>query len=274
MSKPHPTVELHNGVSMPLLGLGVYQTAPGRETKESAEHALRAGYRHIDTARFYRNERDVAMAIRSSQIPREQIFVTTKLQNPDHGYDQALRALDLSLAEMRLDYVDLYLIHWPVEQLRKDSWRALEKAYADKKCRAIGVSNYTIRHLEEMKNYASIVPTVNQVELSPFLAQKELAKYCAEHKIQIEAYSPLTQGRKLGHKAVVRIAEKLARTPAQILIRWAIQHRYVAIPKSVRQARIEENAQVFDFEIPADDMEILDGLDEGFRTCWDPTYAP
>jgi diketogulonate reductase-like aldo/keto reductase len=269
-----PVIELNNGVKMPVLGLGVYQVPPGPETRASVLHALRTGYRHIDTARFYRNEHDVGEAIRESGIPRAEIFVTTKLQNPDHGYDAALRALDQSLSEMRFEYVDLYLVHWPVERVRKDSWRAFEKMYADKKCRAIGVSNYTVRHLKEMSLYAKVPPAVNQVEMSPFLSQRDLVRFCAERKIQVECYSPLTQGRKLGDKTVTGIASKVKRTPAQVLLRWAIQHGFVVIPKSTRPSRIEENAQLFDFEIAEADMRLLDNVDEGFRTCWDPTHAP
>ncbi len=271
---PSPVIELNNGVRMPMLGLGVYQVPPGPETRDAVLCALGVGYRHIDTARFYRNERDVGEAIRESGIPRQEIFVTTKLQNPDHGYDAALRALDQSLSEMRVDYVDLYLVHWPVERVRRDSWRALEKMYADKKCRAIGVSNYTVRHLKEMSLYAKVPAAVNQVEMSPFLTQRDLVRFCGERKIQIECYSPLTQGRKLGHQAITGIATKLKKTPAQIMLRWAIQHRFVVIPKSTRPSRIEENAQLFYFEISEDDMRLLDNLDEGLRTCWDPTHAP
>lgn len=212
--------------------------------------------------------------MRSSGIPRSEIFVTTKLWNADHGYDATLRAFEKSNERLGLGYIDLYLIHWPVQGLRADSWRAMTRLLGEGACRAIGVSNYTVRHLEEVLETSDVVPTVNQVEFSPFLFQRELLAFCREHGIQLEAYSPLTQGRKLDHPAIVAASRKYGRTPAQILIRWALQHDIVVIPKSTNPARIQENAQVFDFSLDAGDMEALDALDEGFRTCWDPTGAP
>lgn len=268
------TVRLNNGVQMPRLGLGVYQAPPGKETQAAVLRALECGYRHFDTARAYGNEADVGEAVRSSGIPRSEIFVTTKLWNADHGYDATLRAFEKSNERLGLGYIDLYLIHWPVQGLRADSWRAMTRLLGEGACRAIGVSNYTVRHLEEVLETSDVVPTVNQVEFSPFLFQRELLAFCREHGIQLEAYSPLTQGRKLDHPAIVAASRKYGRTPAQILIRWALQHDIVVIPKSTNPARIQENAQVFDFSLDAGDMEALDALDEGFRTCWDPTGAP
>lgn len=268
------TVKLNNGVEMPRLGLGVYQSPPGKETQSAVQYALDCGYRHIDTARAYGNEGDVGEVVRGCGLPREQVFVTTKLWNADHGYDSTLRAFEASSKRLGLGYIDLYLIHWPVQGLRMDSWRAMTRLLADGACKAIGVSNYAIRHLEEVLEGSDVVPAVNQVEFSPFLFQKDLLAFGREHGVVLEAYSPLTQGRKLDHPVVVAIARKHGRTPAQILIRWGLQHDIVIIPKSTNPVRIKENARVFDFDLDAEDMERLDALDEGFRTCWDPSGTP
>lgn len=270
----HPVIRLNNGVNIPALGLGVYQAESGRETERAVLDALDLGYRHIDTAKAYGNEKDVGRAIKKSGIPREEVFITTKLWNTDHGYDQTKRAFDESRSDLGVDYIDLYLIHWPVEGLRGESWRAMVELLERGDCRSIGVSNYTINHLEELLASSSIVPAVNQVEFSPFLYQRELLRFCRQKGIQLEAYSPLTQGKRLDHPTLVALARKHGKTPAQILIRWAIEHDLVVIPKSVRRSRIEENADVFDFSIVREDMALLDSLDEGFRTCWDPTDAP
>ena len=266
--------ELNNGVKIPRLGLGVYQSPPGQITKKAVEYALKVGYRHIDTARIYGNEADVGKGIRDSGIKREDIFVTTKLWNGDQGYESALKACNDSLKKLGLKYLDLYLIHWPVQNTREESWRALVHLLKDGKCRSIGVSNYTIRHMTELSEQSDVVPAVNQVEFSPFLYQKRLLDYCEKQKIQLEAYSPLTQGEKLNHPAVQGIAKKHGKTPAQVLIRWGIQHNLVTIPKSVREERIKENSEVFDYILTQDDMKTLDSLDENFRNSWDPTNMP
>ncbi len=268
------TVPLNGGVEMPILGLGVYQTPPGAETRDAVRAALEVGYRHVDTARAYRNERDVAAGLAASGVPRSEVFLTTKLWNSDHGYDSTLRALDASLARLEVERVDLYLVHWPVEGLRNETWRAMEKILADGKARAIGVSNYTIRHLEELLGRAKVPPAVNQVEFHPFLFQRELLELCRRQGIQLEAYAPLVQARRLDHPVVVRIAAKHSRTPAQVLLRWGIEHEVVVIPKSVRPERIRENADVFGFSLDEEDMAALNGLDEGYRTSWDPTAVP
>jgi diketogulonate reductase-like aldo/keto reductase len=270
----HPAIELNNGVSIPIMGLGVYQTASGGETVRAVRDAIETGYRHIDTAKAYDNERDVGRAVKESGVPREEIFITTKLWNGDHGYDSTKGAFDESRRQLGMGYIDLYLIHWPVEGLRSESWRAMVELLERGDCRAIGVSNYTIRHLEELLASSPVVPAVNQVEFSPFLYQRDLLGFCRDKGIQLEAYSPLTQGKKLKHPTLVALAGKYGKTPAQVLIRWAIEHELVVIPKSARRARIEENADVFDFNISPDDLAALDGLDEGFRTCWDPTNVP
>ncbi len=268
------TVKLNNRGEMPQFGLGVYKATPGEETQLAVKWALESGYRHIDTATFYANERDVGVAIKESEIPREEIFVTTKLWNGDHGYEKTLRACEESLEKLQLEYLDLYLIHWPVENLRGKSWEALEKLYQEGKCQAIGVSNYTVRHLEELLGQSEIVPAVNQVEFSPYLYQKELLEFCNSHKIQLEAYASLTRGRRLGDPRLIAIAGDYKKTPAQLLIRWALQHGLIVIPKSVHKERIKENAQVFDFEIFQEDMKELDSFNENLHLCWDPTDAP
>jgi len=267
-------VKLNNGVEMPMLGLGVWQMAQGAETQRAVKYALESGYRLIDTAKLYANERDVGIAVRESGVPRDEVFVTTKLWNTDHGYEPAIKAFNRSMRELGFDYIDLYLIHWPVNPLRKDSWRALEKLLEEGKCRAIGVSNYTVGHLQELLRTSSTPPAVNQVEFSPFLFQEDLLDFCRDHSIQPEAYSPLTKGMRLNDPKLRPFSVKYHKTTAQILIRWALQHGIVAIPKSSRPERIMENSQVFDFEISSDDMKTLNALGEDYRTSWDPTDVP
>ena len=266
-----PVAKLNNGVMIPRLGLGVYQSPPGQVTQKAVEYALKTGYRHIDTARIYNNESDVGSALRNSGIRREDVFITTKLWNSDQGYETALKACDASLKRLGLKYLDLYLIHWPVQETRDTSWKALVQLLKNGRARAIGVSNYTIHHLAELLDKSDIVPMVNQVEFSPFLYQKQLLDYCEKNKIQLEAYSPLTQGAKLNHPRIKEIAKKHDKTPAQVLIRWSLQHNLITIPKSVREERIKENSQVFDYNLTTEDMRILDSLDENFRNSWDPT---
>jgi diketogulonate reductase-like aldo/keto reductase len=268
------TVALRGGVAMPVLGLGVWQTPAGESTRYAVRTALATGYRLIDTARAYRNEEDVGAAVHESGLPRDRVFVTTKLWNSDHGYDRALRACDESLARLGLEQLDLYLVHWPVEGLRRETWRAMERILADGKARAVGVSNYTVRHLDELAGHARELPAVNQVEFSPFLFQRDLLERCRRDGIQLEAYGPLVRGHKLDHPVLARVARKHGRTPAQVLVRWGLEHEVVTIPKSVHEARIRENADVFGFALDAEDLSALDALDEGYRTSWDPTDAP
>ncbi len=267
-------VKLNNGISMPVLGLGVYLMRPGQETYQAVRTALEIGYRLIDTASFYGNENDVGRAVKDSAVPREEVFITTKLWNDDHGYDPALLAFDASLRRLGLGYIDLYLIHFPVKNLRNESWRAMEKILKSGRARAIGVSNYTERHLKDLLSRSSVVPAVNQIEFSPFLYQRELLDFCRKQRIQVEAYAPLTAGRRLDDPRITEIATKLGRTNAQILLRWAIQHEVVAIPKSTHPGRITENSQVFDFELTQEEMFALDGLYDGFRSSWNPTMVP
>ena len=268
------TVALRRGVRIPVIGLGVYQSRPGAETREAVRTALELGYRHVDTARAYGNEEDVAAGIAASGVARDEVFVTTKLWNSDHGYDATLRACDASLARLRTERIDLYLVHWPVQGLRHDTWRAMERLLADGKARAIGVSNYGVRHLEELLARANEPPSVNQVELHPFLAQRELREFCAQRHVVVEAYAPLVKARRMDDPVLRRVAAKHRRTPAQVLVRWGLEHGLVVIPKSVRAERIQENAGVLDFALDAEDLAALDLLDEGYRTSWDPTDAP
>lgn len=268
------TITLNNDVAMPRLGLGVWQVASGGETRRAVLWALEDGYRHVDTARIYGNEKDVGSALRESGLPRDQVFITTKLWNRDQGYEKAKKALSVSLHELGLDYVDLYLMHWPVEGKRLESWRAMEELQAGGYARAIGVCNFHERHLDELLADTDVVPAVDQVEFSPFLYQRPLLEYCRERGVVLEAYSPLSRGRRFDHPAVVDVARRRHRSPAQVLIRWALQHDLVAIPKSVNRQRIRENARVFDFELAPDDMAELDALNENRHEAWDPTEAP
>ena len=265
------TIKLNNNIEIPRFGLGVYLSKPGKKTFDAVIWALEAGYRHIDTAKAYKNEGDVGKAVKESGIKREEIFVTTKLWNEDQGFESALKAFDNSLDDLGFDYVDLYLIHWPVEKKRRESWRALEKIYSEGRAKSIGVSNYTIKHLKEMDNYAEIKPVINQVEFHPFLYQKDLLDYCRIKEIQLEAYSPLARAEKLDDPNIQTIARNYSKSTAQLLIRWSIQHNLVVIPKSVHKERIIENSRVFDFEISEEDMEKLDSLNEDIRIAWDPT---
>jgi diketogulonate reductase-like aldo/keto reductase len=265
---------LTNGIEMPQLGLGTWQMPPGKRTERAVRSALDIGYRLIDTAKLYGNEADVGRAVRGSGIPRDEIFVTTKLWNSDHGYDTALRAFAKSLRELDLGYVDLYLVHWPETGLRAETWKAFERILKEGTARAIGVSNYTIRHLDEMSGYATIPPAVNQVEFNPFLYQRELLDRCRKAGIQLEAYSPLTKGRRLDDPRLVAVAEKYGKTPAQIILRWCIDHEVVAVPKSEDSTRQRENADIFGFHLAPNDIAVLDRLEERYRTSWDPTFVP
>lgn len=269
------TYTLNNGVNIPVLGLGVYRMPDNEATVKSIQFAFSNGYRHIDTAMIYNNERAVGRAINSGTVARNEIFITTKVWNSDQGYDQTIRAFNASLSRLDTDYIDLYLIHWPVQNKRKDTWKALETLYNDKKCKAIGVSNYLKQHLDELLSFCNVIPAVNQLELHPFIygSRLETLAICSENKILPVAYSPLTKGEKLRNTVLKEIATHYKKTTAQVLIRWAIQHGFGVIPKSSISSRISENSDVFDFGITDDDMEILDGLNENLATGWDPSDA-
>jgi diketogulonate reductase-like aldo/keto reductase len=255
---------LNNRVKIPIFGLGTW-ALDGRGAYKAVLWAIDAGYRMIDTATVYANEREIGDAIKDCKVPREDIFLTTKVWNSDQGYDSTLAAFDRSLKELKTSYVDLYLIHWPVEGLRSESWKALEKIYSDGKARAIGVSNYTVQNIKELLEESSTVPTVNQVEFSPFLYQKELLDFCTSQNIFIEAYCPLTRARKLDHPTLKIIGRKYNKSAAQVLIRWGLQHNIIEIPKAGSKDHIYENINVFDFNLNDQDMEVLDNLNEDYR---------
>ncbi|CAO3678042.1 unnamed protein product [Umbelopsis ramanniana] len=270
------TRKLNDGNEIPALGFGVYQSEPGDETEQAVLLALEAGYRHIDTASCYYNEESVGAALKKCNIPRSQIWITTKLWDTDHGYDKAKEACYESLRKLGLDYVDLYLIHSPCtgKQLRSESWKALEDLQKEGKVRSIGVSNYGIHHMKEVFEVGSIKPAINQIEVTPYQVREELCRFCQENGVVVEAFSPLTMGLKLKEPRLNKIAQKYGKQPAQILIRWSLQRGLIPLPKSVNKQRITDNSNVFDFEISAEDMEALTKMDEYLVTEWDPTKLP
>lgn len=256
MARMGPARELPGGVEMPVLGLGVWRMAPGRETEQAVEWALEAGYRHIDTAAAYQNEAGVGAALRASGIPREEVFVTTKLRNGEQGNPR--EAFDASRRALGLDVIDLYLIHWPVPFRASHGWPELQRLRERGLARAVGVSNYGVSRLRTLVGDRG--PAVNQVQFSPVHFRRRLLEYCDRHGVALEAYSPLERGR-VDHPVIARIAARLDRTPAQVMLRWSVQHGAIVIPKSVHRERIQENARIFDFELGAEDMRALDGLD-------------
>ncbi|WP_107943805.1 aldo/keto reductase [Metasolibacillus fluoroglycofenilyticus] len=264
------TKRLENGVEMPLFGLGVYKMTDRDETISAITKALQVGYRAIDTASLYFNEIEVGEAIRHSNVPREEIFVTTKVWNTDQGYDNTLRAFEASLKKLAMEYVDLYLTHWPVADKFVDTYRAIERLYDEKLIRVPGVSNHHSHHLEQIFTKANTAPAVNQVEMHPYLSQQDLRAFCAEHNIAVTAWSPLGRGGVLTDDTIQALAVKHGKTPAQIVLRWHLQHGIIVIPKSVKSHRIEENAQIFDFELSAQDMLTLDALNQNKRFGKDP----
>jgi methylglyoxal/glyoxal reductase len=261
---------LHNGVKMPWLGLGVYKVKNGDEVINAVKTALEAGYRHVDTAAFYDNEEGVGQAIKESGVPREQVFITTKVWNSDQGYETTLKAFEASLKKLGMDYIDLYLVHWPVRGKYKETYKALEKLYKDGFVRAIGVSNFQIHHLEDLMAECEIKPMVNQVEYHPRLTQKELHAFCKQHHIQLEAWAPLMRGGLFDEPTLLEISKKYGKSPAQVILRWDLQNEVVTIPKSVTPQRIKENADIFDFELTAEEMEKIDALNMNKRIGPDP----
>lgn len=268
-----PTVKLNNGITMPQIGLGTWLTKDGPEVEQAVIAALKCGYRLIDTAKYYGNEESIGRAIKASGIKREDIFITTKLWNADQGYEPTLKAFKKSLERLGVDYIDLYLIHWPMPKVGKyvETWKAFEKLYADKKIRAIGVSNFTIETLQKLMDSAEIMPVINQIELHPKFAQHEMREFCKQHDIQVESYSPLMHGGDiLSDNAIQRIADKYHKTIAQVVLRWHIQSGLVVIPKSVNPDRIRENIDIFDFKLDDSDMRKIDMMDAGIRNNPDP----
>src|SRR5947209_4698186 len=274
-----PTIALNNGVEIPQLGFGVFQITP-EETAEAVGRALEIGYRHIDTAEMYGNEKEVGEAVRASGIDRGEIFVTSKLNNGFHRRDDALRAFDGTLEALGFDQLDLFLIHWPLPTIDVDyveTWKAMEEIYAGGRVRAIGVSNFNPHHLRRLFGETEVRPAVNQIEVHPYLAQDDVRAFDAEHEIVTEAWSPIAQGKVLDDPAIVQIAENLGRTPAQVVLRWHVQRGDVVFPKSVTPQRMEENFALFDFELSEGDMASITGLDRHERTGPDPDtfdYVP
>lgn len=264
------TRTLHNGVKMPIMGLGVWKVDNGEEASNAVKWALQAGYRMIDTAAAYKNEEGVGHGIKASGVAREEIFVTTKVWNSDQGYEKTLKAYDDSLQRLNLDYVDLYLIHWPVAGQFVDTWRAMEQLYKEGRVRAIGVCNFHQHHLEELMKTAEIKPMVNQIELHPQLTQEPLRSYCREQEIEVEAWSPLGQGKLLQDPVLVGIGERYQKTAAQVILRWDIQKQIITIPKSVNHDRILQNADVFDFELSSEELAKIDALNKNARFGADP----
>lgn len=260
---------LNTGARMPLLGLGVYDMYD-REAEDAVGRALEIGYRLIDTAAMYKNEREIGNAIRASGVPRRDIFLTTKVADADQGYEATLRAFEESSRKLNCDYIDLYLVHWPIRATRKDTWRALETLFAEKRVRAIGVANFLVPFLTELDTYSTITPALNQVEFSPYLFLEDLLLECRRRTIQLQAYTPLVRGQRFSDPKLLRMAEKYGKTPAQIILRWALQLGVSTIPKSANAERLKENFNVFDFQIGADDMNAVNAFHENFRVVDDP----
>ncbi len=261
---------LNNGLQMPWLGFGVFKVDDGHQVKDAIKAALEAGYRHIDTAMIYENERGVGNAIRESGIPREEIFVTTKVWNDDQRKKRVQEAFNDSLKRLGMDYVDLYLIHWPVKGYYQETWKEMEKIYQSGRAKAIGVSNFMVHHLEDILRDCTVVPAVDQVEFHPLLVQPKLLQYCRQNKVQLEGWGPLMRGHLSDLGLLTKLAEKYHKTVAQIILRWDLQHEVVTIPKSITPSRIIENTGIYDFELSAEDMAEIDGLDVGKRFGPDP----
>ena len=270
MNNLQSTTTLNNGVNMPWFGLGVFKVEEGPELVNAVKTAIEHGYRSIDTAAIYDNEEGVGQGIKESGFSREDLFVTSKVWNADLGYESTLAAYQTSLDKLGLDYLDLYLIHWPVAGKYKEAWRALETLYEEGRVRAIGVSNFQVHHLEDLMKDAEIKPMVNQVEYHPCLTQKEVQAFCREQGIQLEAWSPLMQGQLIDNEVLAGIAVKYNKSVAQIILRWDLQNGVVTIPKSTKEHRIIENSQVFDFDLSQEDMQLIDNLNQNHRIGPDP----
>lgn len=269
-----PEVKMANGVELPQVGLGLWQVTNPAEFKTAFDAAIAAGYRHFDDAQIYGNEQLLGEAWQVSGIPREELFLTTKITITSFGTKKTPKSFEISLEKLQTNYVDLLLLHFPVPIARKKAWLELEKIKAAGKAKTIGVSNYTIRHLEEMKTYAHEMPAVNQVELHVFLQQPELVEYCNKHNIVIEAYSPLAHGHGMDNPVLAEIAKKYGKSPAQVMLRWCAQSGFVVLPKSITPERVQANINIFDFELDAKDLATIKTLDQDLRTCWNPTFVP
>lgn len=269
-----PDITLNDGNKIPQVGLGVWQVKDQNEFNTAFSAGMKTGYRHIDTAQAYDNEQYLGEAIRDTGSKRADLFITTKIKVQNFGQRHLSKSFEQSLKNLQTDYVDLLLLHFPVTILRKKAWLALEEIKNNGGAKSIGVSNFTERHLEDLKNYANIIPAVNQVELHVFLQQPELVKYCRKNGIIIEAYSPLAHGKIMDDKTITKIAKKHQKTYAQIMLRWLIEQDLVILPKSVTPSRIKENIEVFDFELDDEDLKLLANLDKDMRTCWSPVHVP
>ncbi|MEK6547995.1 MAG: aldo/keto reductase [Bacteroidota bacterium] len=270
MSLQIPSIRLNNGISMPTLGLGVYAPQQDAEVGQAVDSALSLGYRLFDAASIYGNEQEVGQALRQSGIARNELFITSKVWMDDMGFDSTLRAFEKSLKDLALDYLDLYLIHWPKDKHRKETWKALESLYDQGLVKAIGVSNYYQKHVAELLTYANICPSVNQIELSPFCYLPEELAFCKQNNIQVEGYAPVVRGQKKDHPVILEIANKHGKSTYQILIRWVIEQGAVTIPKSIQPDRMIENSDVFDFCLDEEDMKRMAILYDNTRVAWDP----
>ena len=264
------TVPLHGTVEIPLLGFGVYKVRPGAETEDAVAAALDAGYRHIDTAALYRNEKGVGTSIAASGIKRSELFITTKLWNSDQGYESTLAALDDSLEKLGLDYVDLYLIHWPKPEHTEATWRAMEEIQASGKARAIGVSNFLPQHLDQLAETATVMPSINQIEFHPHLQSADVVEYCQDRGIVVEAWSPLKHGEIIDDPELIVIAEAHGVTVAQVVLRWMLQRGVVTLPKSITPSRIAENKDLYNFALTEEDIAAINAMDRGERVGPDP----
>jgi diketogulonate reductase-like aldo/keto reductase len=269
MTGSNPLTRLNSGQMMPLLGLGVYNMY-GKEAEKAVLDAFEIGYRLLDTAAMYNNEKEIGNAVRSSSLPRKEVFITTKVNNIDQGFDSTLRGFDESLKKLQTDYVDLYLIHWPIKGKRKQTWQALEKIFASGKSKSIGVANYLVPFLNELNDYAQITPAVNQVEFSPYLYPASLLDYCKAKNILLQAYSPLVRGLRMNDPRLIKLAKKYGRTTAQIILRWDIELGISTIPKSVKPERLRENFDIFDFHLDQEDIDYMKTFDEKLRVADDP----
>ena len=267
-------IKLNDGMTMPLFGLGVWRLESGKETRDAVSYALELGYKHIDTASMYNNEEDVGVAIQESSLPREKLFITTKVNSSELGYDSTLEACERSLKKLKLTYIDLFLIHKPVEGYRQNTWKALEKLKHESICRSIGVSNFSPKHLNEIFKICEFIPAVNQIEMNPFLVQKNIYEFCRSKNIHITGYCPLARTEKSNDPTLVNIANECGKTWAQVMVRWGLQKQLTTIPKSANSERIRENSDVFNFELNEKQMQRLDDLDEGFRLRPDPNQLP
>lgn len=274
ISSPRSTVRLNNGVRMPMFGLGCTRPGEDDDSERAVLAALEAGYRLIDTASVYENEAEVGRALRSASIPRDDVFLATKVWNSDLGYERTLEAFDRSLESLQVEYIDLYMIHFPLIRLRRESWRALGELLEGGRCRAIGVSNFAIKHIEEIVEETGVLPAVNQVEFNPFLNQRRLHEWCRRKDILLQTHTPVSKQTRRRERRISEIAEPYGKSASQLLLRWALQHGVGVLVRSLDPQEIAEQADIFDFEISLRDVDAMDSLHENLRVGWDPTTAP